>query len=115
MADRLNNYYAPDWREEHALALASFLRTEAGASLRYRMQAMVASVCIAGCQDPANPAHSAGVGAGWNEAVRKLLEMAEAKRFAPDASSISGSASATAEKDGQPPNGEAELLERWSP
>lgn len=109
----------PAWREEHARAWRSFLQTEAGVTLRLRLQAMVCEVAIAGCCDSHSTTHSAGVGAGWNECVRKLIELAEPRRFADPLEAadetISGPASATAVEHEQRPEGEAELLARLSP
>lgn len=68
---------APDWTPDDAMILAKFLSTPTGQALGARLRAMVAAVCIGGCQRDTNTIHAAGIGAGWDECVRKFFEHAK--------------------------------------
>jgi hypothetical protein len=91
-----------DWTEVHAQALAAFLKSEVGKAFYRRLQAVAATVAIAGCRNTVHTVHSAGVSAGWDEAVRYIY-------------SISRVAGDQATKPDETPRGETELLEQLSP
>ena len=74
---------SPAWTQDCANAWSKFLATTEGNMLRLRLQALVATVAIAGCKDAISTTHSAGNAAGWAECVDKLMEMRDAKRFSP--------------------------------
>jgi hypothetical protein len=95
---------APSWGDDDVIAFGKFLATNSGQALKARLQAMVSTVCIAGCGSEINTTHAAGVGAGWEECVRKLLEHAKISRVA----------GVQATNNEHPP-GEEDLLEQFSP
>lgn len=100
-------HVAPEWHPDNAGELIRFLNSASGRILVERLKAMTSAVCIAGCQDPMHTTHSAGVGAGWDECVKKLLEHATISRVS--------RVEDTNQNDEQAPEGEEQLLERMSP
>jgi len=96
---------SPAWTEDCANAWSKFLATTEGNMLRLRLQALVATVAIAGCKDAISTTHSAGNAAGWAECVDKLMEMRDAKRFSP----VAG---APPQHNAEDPNGGGSFSER---
>lgn len=95
---------APDWTPDDIANLRKFISTASGQALILRLNAMVATVAIAGCNDPMHTTHSAGIGAGWDECVKKLIEHSQISR-------VTGDQVTTNETS----PGEEELLARFSP
>lgn len=95
---------APDWTPDDSANLRKFIGTASGQALILRLNAMVATVAIAGCNDQIHTTHSAGIGAGWDECVKKLMEHSKISR-------VTGDQATTNET----PPGEEELLARFSP
>jgi hypothetical protein len=95
---------APDWTQDDTANFRTFISTASGQALILRLNAMVATVAIAGCNDPMHTTHSAGIGAGWDEAIKKLIEHSKFSRVAGDQVTTN-----------ELPPGEEELLARFSP
>ena len=91
-----------EWPVEMAQGLEVFLRSDSGRAFLARMQAVATTVAVAGCRNTVNTVHSAGVSAGWDEAVRYMV-------------SLSRVAGVQATNYDESPRGETELLEQLSP
>ena len=93
----------PHWTPENATALRQFLESAPGKDFSTRLATVVAAVAINGARNTANTVHAAGISAGWDEAVRYILNL----------SRVSG-VQDTNQND-ETPRGETELLEQLSP
>jgi hypothetical protein len=92
----------PEWTEEDAAALKSFFATSTGQRLTVRFRAVAANVAVEGCKDFMHTSHSAGAAFGWGEACEWFIKLSRVSRV-PDT------------KSEEAPEGEEQLLERWSP
>ena len=92
---------AANWTVIERDQMAGLLASEFGRKLITRLQATEYVLAVTNAQDKVNPAHSAGVTAGYNQCLRHIL-------------SLSQSACVVAEKpnDSGAPDGEAQPIER---
>jgi hypothetical protein len=94
---------APDWTSEDAAVLSGFFKTPTGQTLTKRFQVVAGNAAVEGCKDEMHTTYAAANANGWNEACQWFLKL----------SRVTGAQVAT--KDEQAPEGEAQLLERFSP
>ncbi|MDE2099809.1 MAG: hypothetical protein KGL39_21330 [Patescibacteria group bacterium] len=95
---------APEWTATEQADWKRFLASQTGQVLQARGQALAAVIALRAGEDAINPGHAAVRAAGFNDCLRWLDSL----------SRVTGDqvTEPTAE---QPPEGEAELLERLSP
>ena len=90
-----------EWSEDDALAFHAWVRSDLGRRFLERIQAVGVAVAVNGARNTVHTVHSAGVSAGWDEAVRYINSL----------SRVSGVQDTN---DGRP-LGETDLLEQLSP
>lgn len=113
---------APDWTLEHQVVLNRFLGSEAGQVFWARMTAVESDLAKRMVKDVMHTSHSAGVAAGFGEAVKwvRSLRTANPETISGQSSPVSegdlaGRADGSEANDEQVPKGEESLLERLSP
>lgn len=93
-----------EWTDQDAAALAAFLKTDSGHALAKRFSAVAVHQALRGCNDERNTVYAAGTARGWDEAFQWFISI----------SRVTG-VQATKPKDDQAPDGEEQLVERYSP
>jgi len=109
----------PDWSEAHAGQLRIFLASETGQVWLQRMKALGIILMRQGVKDVFHTAHSAGVAAGFEQAVAKILADSTFKAVAPEGEPVTifagGSAATNPEKAAGSEQGDPDFSERWRP